>query len=199
MKKLYLHVTTLVSLVILVTSSSAIMAKGTADNPAVISIDQSGSSNNVDANITNDSSNPIPVTVQERAKVIVVGVTDEMSMGNVGLLNLNERCASKFSGGHWCTSREVLTGYQEEIIDAPEIFAWVQPSITGAFYEPGVGPQAVDASGLIRNPNTGMTCNGWTSTSNRGLAFQLPPFGGFSPLVCTNVLPAVCCASRAQD
>ena len=33
------------------------------------------------------------MTVQERAKVIVVGVTDEVSMGNVGLLNLNVRWA----------------------------------------------------------------------------------------------------------
>ena len=40
------------------------MAKGTEDKPAVVIIDQSGSNNNVDANITNDSSNPVPVTVQ---------------------------------------------------------------------------------------------------------------------------------------
>lgn len=63
MKKLYLGAAALVSLAILATSSSVAMAKGGEDNPAVVIIDQSGSSNDVDANITNDSSNPVPVNV----------------------------------------------------------------------------------------------------------------------------------------
>ena len=61
MNKFYLGATTLVSLAVLAASSSVAIAKGGEDNPAVVIIDQSGSSNNVDANITNDSSNPVPV------------------------------------------------------------------------------------------------------------------------------------------
>ena len=63
MNKLYLGTAALVSLVALAMSSSVAMAKGGDDNPAVVSIDQTGSSNDVDANITNDSSNPVPVNV----------------------------------------------------------------------------------------------------------------------------------------
>lgn len=61
MNKLYLSAAALVSLVVLATSSSMAIAKGTDDNPAVVIIDQSGSSNNVDANITNDENSPVPV------------------------------------------------------------------------------------------------------------------------------------------
>jgi hypothetical protein len=63
MNKFYLSATALVSLVVFATSSGVAMAKGGDDNPVIVSIDQSGSSNDVDANITNDSSNPVPVTV----------------------------------------------------------------------------------------------------------------------------------------
>lgn len=202
MNKLYLGAAALVSLVVLATSSGVAMAKGGVDNPAIVVIDQSGSSNDVDANITNDSSNPVPVTVQERAKVIVVGVTDEVSQGNVGLLILNERCAAKFPGGHWCMSREVLTGYQEEVTDTQDIFAWVQPSIAGAFHDPVDGPQAIDASGVIGHPQD-LSCNGWTSTGSSltGLTIQLPPFGGLKATgrPCTSEIPAACCALRVQD
>ena len=73
MNKLSLGAAALVSLAVLATSSGVAMAKGGEDNPAIVlidesgntvKIDQSGSNNNVDANITNDSSNPVPVTVQ---------------------------------------------------------------------------------------------------------------------------------------
>ena len=73
MNKLFLGAAALVSLFVLATPSSEVMAKGGEDNPAIVlldengntvKIDQSGSNNNVDANITNDSSNPIPVTIQ---------------------------------------------------------------------------------------------------------------------------------------
>jgi hypothetical protein len=200
MNKSYLGAAALVSLAVLATSSSVAMAKGTDDKPVVVKIDQSGSNNNVDAKITNNSSNPIPVTVQERAKVIVVGVTDEVSQGNVGLLILNERCAAKFPGGHWCMSREVLTGYQEEVTDTPGGFAWVQPSIAGAFHDPVDGPQAIDASGVIGLPRN-LSCNGWTNTGSSltGLIVQLSPFGGISDAGCTSERPAICCASRVLD
>ena len=70
MNKLYLGAAALVSLAVLAASSGVAMAKGGEDNPAIVlidesgntvKIDQSGNNNNVDANITNDSSNPIPV------------------------------------------------------------------------------------------------------------------------------------------
>ena len=73
MRKFYLGATILVSLAVLATSSGVAMAKGGSNNPAIVIIDESGntvkidqfgSNNNVDANITNDSSTPVPVAVQ---------------------------------------------------------------------------------------------------------------------------------------
>ena len=64
MNKFYLGATALVTLAVLAASSSVAMAKGTDDNPAVVVIDQSGSSNDVDAYITNDEFSSVPVTIQ---------------------------------------------------------------------------------------------------------------------------------------
>jgi len=82
MKKIYMGASALVSLVVLATSSSLAMAKGTEDKPAVVIIDQSGSSNNVDANITNNSSNPVPVVGNVNTSVSNFPTTQDVSVTN---------------------------------------------------------------------------------------------------------------------
>jgi hypothetical protein len=121
MNKLYLSAASLVSLVVLATSSSVAMAKGGEENPAsvlidqsgnTVKIDQSGNNNNVDANITNDSSNPVPVTVQGGTQTIVeyryVGLTSAdptsgrvTALGNsntslIGFAAMNKLCAEDY-------------------------------------------------------------------------------------------------------
>ena len=68
----------LIAPVILATSSNVAIAKGNEDNPAIVVIDQTGSNNDVDAKITNDSSNPVPITGDIEANVT----------GNVSVTNL---------------------------------------------------------------------------------------------------------------
>jgi hypothetical protein len=78
MNKLYLGAAAIVSLALLAVPSSVAMAKGTADYPAnviiddsgnTVKIDQSGNNNNVDAYITNEEDQPIPVTGEVNARI----------------------------------------------------------------------------------------------------------------------------------
>ena len=122
------------------------MAKGGEDNPAsvlidesgnTVKIDQSGNNNNVDANITNDSSNPVPVTISNGessgpVEYRLVGYSTATREGDVWLSEMHEACQDDFGQeARMCTSSEVRQSPELTGLAQSRIAGWVQPIIVG--------------------------------------------------------------------
>jgi hypothetical protein len=213
MNKLYLGTAAIVSLVVMVTSSSVAMAKGTSDNPAVVIIDQSDSSNDVDANITNDSSNPIPVTTVEYR---VVGLTPSEVPANIGIGGMNGACDSAFPNmdARMCTSLEVIKtpgSILMNLHNSPGLTrGWVQPvgvtrNITYNPQTQSLSSIASEATGMALHQPSGLplvdlNCQGWINNAFSGLALVYSTVGDaleFRRCDSSQGSTAVtCCASR---
>jgi hypothetical protein len=140
---------------------------------------------------------PAP-TIKTHPFTKVIGVTDVSFSGDEGRRKLNRACDDRFPGSHWCTSREVMTGYDGQLIyPTASVSAWVQPSnrgLTVYLDDPDFGNVFVylDASGY-QNDVGDSDCEGWTTPVQNGLAMFLST-GRMGLWQCSEAIPATCCA-----
>jgi hypothetical protein len=134
---------------------------------------------------------PFGIQIAKEPIMKVVGVTEETFFGNEGILPRNQACNHRFPGSHWCTSREVMTGYDGQLVyPTASVSAWVQPSYRGLAVAP---PQFyLDAGGLVNEvPNS--DCNQWFSTNGNGRVVRISD-GALIAESCDTARPAACCA-----
>lgn len=129
-----------------------------------------------------------------------IGVTTTAIAGNAGWRNLNLACSSQFGATYptvrMCTSKDIL---QTPVIQWPSLpgNAWVQPVIVSAALV-NSGPITggfVDISGLTTTYPDWLSCNGWSTRDNSGLA--LLSTGGFGFGTCAFASTFVTCCADA--
>lgn len=215
MNKLSLSAASLVSLVVMAASSNVAMAKGGEDNPAVVIIDQTGSSNNVDANITNDSSNPVPITgevtvVNDGTETIRVSNGSHYqfkgygarTLPNIGLIDMNNICSEEFGeSARMCTTVEYFeTPSNSRTAGANEY--WILPVLRTSFYDMRrEEPAFVEAYGGRYNTWQNATCLNYTSDSEdrRGVIVDFDGADGqgiLSDSRCDRDYGVACCTPQ---
>jgi len=221
MNKLYFGAAVIASAVISATSSGVVMAKGGDANPAsviidesgnTVKIDQTGNNNNVKANITNDSSSPVPVTVQNSPTVTVstefqlAGYSTRQTDGHAGgIVGMTQLCQQDFGdSARMCTTKDWLTSTSVEHLPDNLSDAWIQPVVVGAIYVPTDPAKImfIDISGRIMSstdlafpkPNT---CNQWTSEDGSGMALHTSINDGNQTFIrtasCGDTEKVACC------
>ncbi len=149
--------------------------------------------NNGQLRIVNSSGKCLPsekpiVLNQSDGRYEFVGFSTAKSNGAAGILKFTQMCQADFPNSRICTSVNILT-----TVDVPSASGtgWVQPVIVGSGNNSVGQPVAIDASGISEYPY-GLTCNGWSDSSQEGLTVSAD--GKFSQNACSDVLPVACCA-----
>ena len=149
-----------------------------------------------DVNVINDTTNPVPVTVQNPSgERQFVGFSDTTHNGGAGWPAINAACASKFGqGARICTASEIYMNGGPAVPMAPDlVYGWVVPPDTDSttfFYN---GPpcdsfkraESSQAISFFINSDTGELVIGSPS---------LPPEDRFSIIAsCASSYPVTCC------
>jgi hypothetical protein len=118
-----------------------------------------------------------------------LGTTTAIS-GNAGVIAMTKRCQVQFgAGARMCTSLEVANTNDFSSLAWTTGYGWVRPLliVDGAVHYDAV-------SGIVGNAT--LTCNGWRSGVDGGLAVQangVSDEGGFLRALCANVDTGVAC------
>jgi hypothetical protein len=108
--------------------------------------------------------------------------------GGLGVLQYNRRCAAAFDGAQMCESIDLLRSgsLPDDAAKAVNILQWIKPTIVQVFVDPNdiTVNRMFDVSGVTANFPGGLSCLGWSTSSNNNLGLIVSGDGQFGARSC---------------